>query len=305
MANRFFDVQGHRGARGLAPENTLPAFARALDVGVTTLELDCAITRDGIVVMSHDRKLDPAIIRDEQGRWLTGAGPAIRDLTWAELERYDVGRIDPQSPYAARFPRQQAIDGTRIARLSELFALVRQRGDEHVRFNIETKLSPLAPEESAPPELFVETLLQVISEAGMQSRVIIQSFFWRTLKLVQEKTPGIPTSYLTSAQSDPHNGIATARAALWTDGFDLRDFGGSVPRMVAAAGGALWSPDYADLCAELIAETHSCALLVVPWTVNSESAMTRLIAWGVDGLISDYPDVLVRVARECLAPPES
>jgi glycerophosphoryl diester phosphodiesterase len=303
VANRLFDVQGHRGARGLAPENTLPAFSRALDLGVTTLELDCGITRDGVVVISHDRRLNPAITRDDTGRWLTHAGPAIRDLTWAELQRYDVGRIDAQSPYAGRFPHQQAIDGTRIPRLSDLFALVRERGDENVRFNIETKLSPLAPDETAAPELFVETLLETISNAGMQARVIVQSFFWRTLRLVQERMPDAPTSYLTAAQSDPHNAIAGPTAALWTDGFDVLDFDGSVPRMIEAAGGVLWSPDYGELSDEAIGDAHSCGLLVVPWTVNSESDMERLIACGVDGLISDYPNVLVRVAGQSLASP--
>jgi glycerophosphoryl diester phosphodiesterase len=302
VANRFFDAQGHRGARGLAPENTLPAFARALDLGVTTLELDCGVTRDRVVMISHDRRLNPVITRDENGRWLRSAGPAIWDLTWAELQRYDVGRIDAQSPYAARFPRQQPVDGTRIPRLLDLFALVRERGDGHVRFNIETKLSPFAPLETAAADVFVETMLQAIADAGMESRVIVQSFYWRTLKLVQQNAPGIPTSYLTAARSDPYNAIVGPAAALWTDGLDVRDFGGSVPRMIKAAGGVLWSPDYGDLHAETIREAHSCGLLVVPWTVNGESAMERLIVDGVDGLISDYPDVLVRVAGRRLAP---
>src|SRR5687767_2763653 len=176
MASPSFslDIQGHRGARGLLPENTLPAFARALDLGMTTLELDCGVTRDGIVVVAHDRTLNPDFTRDAQGKWLEGAPPAIRNLTHVELARYDVGRLKPGTDYARRFPRQQAIDGTRIPALADLFELVRSRGDTRVRFNIETKLSPLAPGETAAPDAFVSALLGAIRKAGMESRVTIQ-----------------------------------------------------------------------------------------------------------------------------------
>ena len=297
MANSRFDIQGHRGARGLSPENTLPGFARALELGVTTLELDCGITRDRIAVISHDRRLNPAITRNESGGWLPHPGPPIWQCTFAELQRYDVGRIDPRSTYARRFPRQQAIDGTRIPRLADLFMLVRDRGNGTVRFNIETKLSPLASDEAAPPELFVDILLETIYGAGVQSRTIIQSFDWRTLRLLQAHAPTISTSYLTAERADPHNVVPGSSGLIWTDGCDVRDFG-SVPRMIEAAGGAIWSPDYADLSAERVTEAHSLGLGVVPWTVNDEADMRRLIEWGVDGVISDYPDELRRVASE-------
>jgi glycerophosphoryl diester phosphodiesterase len=297
VANRAFDVQGHRGARGLRPENTLPAFTHALDLGVTTLELDCGLTHDGIVVISHDRRLNPDITRTADGRWLDSGGPAIRELRFQELQQYDVGRIKPGSAYAQRFPRQQPIDGARIPRLADLFALVRERGDDTVRFNIETKLSPLAPEETVSPEAFVAALLQVIADAALESRTIVQSFYWPTLRLVQQAARGIATSYLTAEQMDPGNVASSPTASLWTDGFDRRAFGGSVPRMIKAAGGSMWSPDSGDLTADAVSEAHSLELKVVPWTVNADTDMRQLIEWGVDGLISDYPDLLARVAR--------
>src|SRR5688572_10569032 len=153
-AAHAFDAQGHRGARGLLPENTLPAFQRALELGVTTLELDCGLTKDGVVVVSHDPLLNPDFTQDAQGRWLEGVGPAIRDFDMAELQRYDVGRLRPGTAYAKRFPTQQPIDGTPIPRLADVFALVRRVGDDTVRFNIETKLSPLKPDETAAPDVF-------------------------------------------------------------------------------------------------------------------------------------------------------
>ncbi len=118
------DIQGHRGARGLMPENTLPAFAKALAIGVTTLELDCAITKDGVVVVSHDPVLNPDITRGPDGQWLRDTGPAIWSLTFEELRRYDVGRLNPARAYAKRWPVQQAVDGTRLPRLADGLALV-------------------------------------------------------------------------------------------------------------------------------------------------------------------------------------
>jgi glycerophosphoryl diester phosphodiesterase len=289
------DLQGHRGARGLAPENTLPAFDRALESGMTTLELDCGVTRDGIVVISHDRVLNPDLTRDASGRWLDSPGPPIWRLTFAELQRYDVGRVKPGSEYAKRFPGQQPIDGTRIPRLMDLFRAVRERGNETVRFNIETKISPQAADETTTPETFVRALLLVVRDAHMDSRVSIQSFDWRTLQHVQKEAPGIPTVYLSAQKTSPHN-IKSGTRSVWT-GLDLSDFGGSVPRMVKAAGGAIWSPYHADLTRDAVREAQSIGLKVVPWTVNSEQDMKRFIAWGVDGLISDYPDVLARVAK--------
>ena len=290
------DLQGHRGARGLAPENSLPAFARALAIGVTTLELDCAITRDGVVVVSHDAALNPDITRGPDGKWLEQPGPAIWSLTYAELQRYDVGRIKPGSAYAKRFPDQQPVDGTRVPRLADVFALVRKSGNETVRFNIETKISPLAPDETTGPENFARKLISAVRSAGMAERTAIQSFDWRTLAVVQNEAPIIATVYLTTVSGFMDN-IQARGESPWTAGHRVRDHGGSVPRMVKAAGGAVWSPYQGDLTLEAVKEAQALGLKVVVWTVNDPAAMRRMIEWGVDGIISDRPDVLRSVAE--------
>src|ERR671914_573206 len=133
-----FDLQGHRGARGHAPENTLAGFERALAIGVDTLELDVGVTRDGVVVIHHDRRLNPDVARGPDGQWVSAPAASIFSLSYPELQNYDVGRIRPGSEYARRFPHQKPIDGARIPRLSELFAIA----GPTVRFNIETKISP-------------------------------------------------------------------------------------------------------------------------------------------------------------------
>jgi glycerophosphoryl diester phosphodiesterase len=295
FAAHAFDLQGHRGARGLAPENTLPAFERALALGVTTLELDIAITSDGVLVIHHDSTLNPDTTRDSTGRFLERRGPPIRSLSWAELQTYDVGRLKPGSDYGKRYPEQQPVDGTRIPRLSDLFDLVKRLGDDKVRFDIETKLTPTKPEETVAPEPFARAVVAEIRKAGMAARSQIQSFDWRTLQIVQAIAPEIPTVYLTAQQSWLDNiGAGRPEGSAWTAGFQHREHG-SVPKMVKAAGGSYWSAYFGDLDPQKIKEAQSLGLRVVVWTVNDPAVMSRMLDWGVDGLITDRPDLARKV----------
>ena len=280
-----FDLQAHRGGRGLAPENTLSAFSKALNLGVTTLELDTVMTADGVVVISHDAVLNPNLTRGPDGTWLAAPGPAIRTLTLAQLKQFDVGRLQPGTRYALAQPEQQAVDGERIPTLDELFTLVEQRGDTQVRFNIETKISPLQPDWTPEPRAFVEALLAVIRRHGMEQRVTLQSFDWRTLKVAQQLAPYVPRVHLSSQQSASNN-VADPR---WTDGLRLADHG-SVPRLVKAAGGTVWSPQFGDVTAESVKEAQMLGLRVVVWTVNEPAQIDAMLALGVDGIISDRPD---------------
>jgi glycerophosphoryl diester phosphodiesterase len=259
----------------------LPAFERALDLGVTTLELDVGLTADGVVVVSHDRALNPAITRNAAGPWLPGPGPLLKSLTFAELQAYDVGRIDPDSPYARTFAAQQPRDGTRIPTLAQVFELVHTRGAP-VRFNIETKLSPRQPDDTASVEAMTDALLAAVRAAGMQDRVTIQSFDWRSLRRVQQVQPGLPTSYLTIQTANTDN----VNDPAWTAGLLLSDHGGSVPRLVKAAGGGSWAPNGGALTEALVKEAQALGLKVTPWTVNAPADMERFIAWGVDGIIT-------------------
>lgn len=281
-----FDLQGHRGARGHAPENTLAAFRAALAMGVHTLELDVHVTRDGEVLITHDPRLNPAFTRDAQGRWIDEPGPAVIQSTLAELQRHDVGRPKPGSRYAQQWPEQRSSDGERLATLSALFDEVARRGATTVRFNIETKLNPNTPELTPEAEPFAKALLEVVRRHGMAPRVTIQSFDWRTLAAVQRLAPAIPTVAL-SAQQNFLDNIADGR---WTAGHTLAANGGSVPRMVKAVGASIWSPFHGDLTEALLGEARALGLKVVPWTVNDAAIIDRLIDWRVDGLITDYPD---------------
>ena len=288
-----FDLQAHRGGRGLMPENTLAAFSKAMEIGVTTLELDVGITQDGVMVISHDRYLNPDVIRDAQGQHLSERGAALMSMPFAELQRFDAGRLKPGSNYAKTFAQQQAVDGERIPALSALFDLAKQRNASAVRFNIETKSSPNAAGETLPPEPFVRALIAEIRKAGLTARATIQSFDWRTLQIAQKEAPEIVTVYLSSQQGAGDTVQAgKPGASPWLAGFDVDDYAGSVARTVAAAGGSVWSPHYKDITQALVRDAQSLGLKVVPWTVNDEADLARLLDWKVDGLITDYPDVL-------------
>jgi glycerophosphoryl diester phosphodiesterase len=292
------DLQGHRGARGLLPENTLPAFQRALELGVTTLEMDIAITSDGVLVISHDPLLNPDITRDATGRFLDQHGPAIRTLTWTQLQAYDVGRIKPGSEYARQFPDQQPRDGTRFPRLADVFDLVKRSGDDKVRFDIETKVNPDKPDETLAPEPFALALVEEIRKAGMARRAQIQSFEWRTLQVVQKTAPEIETVYLTAQQRWLDNvGAGRPEGSRWTAGIQFRDHG-SVPKMVKAAGGSHWAAFFGDLDASKVKEAQSLGLKVLAWTVNDPVVMGRMLDYGVDGLITDRPDLARKLLEE-------
>ncbi|TFV46107.1 glycerophosphodiester phosphodiesterase [Bradyrhizobium niftali] len=292
-----FDLEAHRGGRALLPENTLPAFANALSMGVDTLELDVGVTTDGEVIISHERGLNPDLARNANGAYVTPPGTPFVKLQFADVRTYDVGQIRPDSSYARQFPEQRPVPGTRIPTLRQLFALVRKSGNDRVRFNIETKIDPNHPDESLDPQGFVAKLLGLIEAEKFSERVMIQSFDWRTLQLVQRQAPNIPTVYLTLQRGSGQT-IALDKATSWTAGFSPADHGGSLPRTIKAAGGAIWSPYFGDVTAALVSEAHGLGLRVVVWTVNQPEDMARMIEIGVDGIISDRPDLLRQVAGE-------
>ncbi len=296
-----FDVQGHRGARGLGPENTLAGIERALAVGVSTIELDVVLSAEGVPVISHDTAPNPDITRDANGHWLQSRGPAFHTLTLAQIGEYDVGRINPATRYARDFPEQVPVDGERIPTLAALFELADRLRAGHVRFNIELKRNPERPQESPDPEAFVRAVVEVIRAHGMAGRSSLQSFDWSLLQSSQRIAPEIGLAFLTVQQPRSNN----LASGVWSAGLRQRDFK-DAPAMLAAAGAKLWSPNFNDLSRRLLERAREEGLRVVPWTVNEITDMGRLIDWGVDGLITDYPDRLRAVLeRRGMALPPS
>ena len=235
-------------------------------------------------------------VADASGRFLEGRGPALHALTFEQLQAYDVGRLKPGTDYARNYPDQQPVDGARIPRLADLFALVAKSGKDKVRFAIETKLHPERPEETPPPEAFARIVVDEIYKAGVASRSQILSFDWRTLQVVQRIAPEIPTVYLSIQRRMDNIQASNAAGSPWTAGFQYGTHG-SVPKMIKAAGGACWSVFFNDLTPALLQEARTLGLKVLVWTVNDPIAMGRMLDLGVDGLITDRPDLAVQVLR--------
>jgi glycerophosphoryl diester phosphodiesterase len=275
-----FAVQGHRGARGLFPENTVEGFRHAIAMGVRGFELDVGVTADGVAVLCHDLALNPDITRGPDGNWLEPPTPLVRALTFAELARFDVGRIRPGSAYAQRFPDQRPIDGARIPTLAAVLAAT---GD--AALTIELKTDPTRPGDSLGGAAMADAAMAVVdAAAGSARRVMLESFDWRGPRHLRRTRPEIAVALLTEPRT-----VLAARS--WWDGPAPADFGGSVARAVAAEGVGTWAPDHAGLSATAIAAAHGLGLKVLPWTVNDPAAMRRLREAGADGLITDRPDL--------------
>jgi len=272
----MFSLQGHRGARALFPENTLGGLQATIAMGIRTIEIDVGVTRDGAVVVHHDPALNPDTTRDRSGTWLQAPGPLLRDLTLTQLAEYDVGRIRLGTDYARLFPQQAAQDGARIPTLDEVLTL-----DTGTAWNIELKLLPSHPQRTVAAEEMVERVLHVAGAAGALDRITIQSFDWRAPRHVRRIRPNVARGWLTTART-------VADAALWT-GRHIPDMDG-VPDAIAKEGGGTWTPEHDSLTEARLDEARRLGLRVIPWTVNDQADMVRLIDWGVDGLITDWPD---------------
>ncbi len=255
-------IQGHRGARGVRPENTLPAFEYALKAGVDVLEFDLVVTKDDRLVVSHDAHLNPVICVGPKGQPVA-KDTAIRRLTLAQVRKYDCG-----SKKNPRFPDQVLVPGTRIATLEEVLKFV--KASKHpaaktVHFNIETKIEPARPELYPSPERFAELVVQALNRAAVVPRTILQSFDARTLIAAKARAPKLRTSMLISDNAPPMVPIAKALKAQFI------------------------SPHHLWITAQEISKLHAAGVKVVPWTANTPKAWQRLVKLGVDGIITDYP----------------
>ena len=293
------DIIGHRGAAGLAPENTISAFKRACAIEVDAIELDVILTADSKIVVHHDYYLKPEITRTPKGDWLSLPGPAIKHLTLARLKTYDVGRLKPNTRYSNRYPEQQPADGERIPTLAEVITLIKTKCGLATQLWIEIKTNPEKPDLTPSPETVANSVVQFLREQNFTGRVRILSFDWRALAHIQKISPDLPTVYLSLVGRSLNN-IKPGQpgASPWMAGFDIDDFGGSIPRAVKAAGGRYWAPYYKHVTYALLREAHQLGLKVFVWTPDKKNAMVRLIDMGVDGIITNRPDILKALLSE-------
>lgn len=303
-APRTVELQAHRGGRGLTAEESLAGFGKAIELGVSTLELDIVLTRDKMPMIWHDPTVlatkcaDTAPITPDDPQF-PYVGKLIHDLTYAQTQTLDCGKA------LADFPGQQAVPGNRIATLPALFDLVKTYRGAHLRYNIETKVEAEHPEQSATPQEFVDVILSTVAAAGETGNVDIQSFDWRSLPLVRKASPTIPLVAL-------YDDTTFVAGSKWLGPIRYADFANDPLGAVKALGANAASPGYSvpygrkagesgfALVADktYVARAHELDLKVIPWTVNDKATIAAQIDTGVDGVITDYPDRMREVLQE-------
>ena len=285
----FRSIIGHRGARGLMPENTIQGFEYILDNDVLAIEFDVLLTKDEVPVITHDFYLSKAITRNAEGDWLSEDGPRISDLTVSELQMFDIGGVDKRSLYGSLYPEQAFLSGIRIPKLSDLLDLVCLPKGQDLFMLLEIKSEP-----SIPKSKIIENIVLEIEKRSLSNRAVLHSFDWNLLEECGRLAPEMPRSYLSQLPESSNDPFDKPSEEISPDFSSLN---GSIPEAIQAAGGHLWCPYFKDVTAELVGEAHRLGLPVCTWTVNEIEDFENLLDMGVDGIITDYPDRAKNVFR--------
>ena len=285
----FRSIIGHRGARGLMPENTIQGFEYILDNDVPAIEFDVLLTKDEVPVITHDFYLSKAITRNAEGNWLSEDGPRISDLTVSELQMFDIGGVDKRSLYGSLYPEQAFLSGIRIPKLSDLLDLVCLPKGQDLFMLLEIKSEP-----SIPKSKIIENIVLEIEKRSLSNRAVLHSFDWNLLEECGRLAPEMPRSYLSQLPESSNDPFDKPSEEISPDFSSLN---GSIPEAIQAAGGHLWCPYFKDVTAELVGEAHRLGLPVCTWTVNEIEDFENMLDMGVDGIITDYPDRAKNVFR--------
>ena len=279
----YIKIYGHRGARGVLPENTLESFKYLFENNIHAYETDILISKDFIPVITHDFRLDPSYTKDINDNWIEDENIKIIDLTYDQILQFDVGTLNKLSKYGRKFINQKSLQNQKIPKLSELLKLTSDNIVEDLLINLEIKSTPIEKNLTPEPDEMVKIIIDEVSRSNLEDRIIYSSFDWRVLREIKERGSKIPRAYLTSG----------ARGKIydkspWLDFTPLHN-GVELPELIKALGGSAWHPNYKDVNKEIVQTSHDKGLPVNVWTVNRESDMLRMIDYGVDGIMTDYP----------------
>ena len=279
----YIKIYGHRGARGVLPENTLESFKYLFENNIHAYETDILISKDFIPVITHDFRLDPSYTKDINDNWIEDENIKIIDLTYDQILQFDVGTLNKLSKYGRKFVNQKSLQNQKIPKLSELLKLTSDNIVEDLLINLEIKSTPIEKNLTPEPDEMVKIIIDEVSRSNLEDRIIYSSFDWRVLREIKERDSKIPRAYLTSG----------ARGKIydkspWLDFTPLHN-GVELPELIKALGGSAWHPNYKDVNKEIVQISHDKGLPVNVWTVNRVSDMLRMIDYGVDGIMTDYP----------------
>ena len=282
-------IYGHRGARGDLPENTLESFKYLFDNNINAYETDILISKDLIPVITHDFRLDPSFTKDSEGNWIEDENIKIFDLTYEELLKFDVGSINKLSRYGRRFVNQKPLENQRIPKLSELLDLSSKNKSENLLINLEIKSTPDEENLTPAPEDTVKLVVNEINKSNLKDKIIVSSFDWRTLTEIKNQYPEISRAYLTYQQV---RGMKIKKTIYnrspWMSFLPFYE-DHELPKIIKSQGGKAWHPYRKDITKKLVDISHQEDLPVNVWTVNEDYEMLKMIEYGVDGIMTDYP----------------
>ena len=282
-------IYGHRGARGDLPENTLESFKYLFENNINAYETDILISKDLIPVITHDFRLEPSFTKDSEGNWIEDENIKIFDLTYEELLKFDVGSINKLSRYGRRFVNQKPLENQRIPKLSELLDLSLKNKSENLLINLEIKSTPDEENLTPAPEDTVKLVVNEINKSNLKDQIIVSSFDWRTLTEIKNQYPEISRAYLTYQQV---RGMKIKKTIYnrspWMSFLPFYE-DHELPKIIKSQGGKAWHPYRKDITKKLVDISHQEDLPVNVWTVNEEYEMLKMIEFGVDGIMTDYP----------------
>jgi glycerophosphoryl diester phosphodiesterase len=282
-------IYGHRGARGDLPENTLESFKYLFDNGINAYETDILISKDLVPVITHDFRLDPSLTKDKEGNWIKDENIKIFDLTYDEISNFDVGSLNKLTRYGRRFVNQRSLENQKIPKLSELLELSSKNVLQNLLINLEIKSTPDEKNLTPDPKDLVQIVLNEINNSNLKEKIIISSFDWRILREVKKQSPEIPRAYLTFQQEKGMKIKKTIYSkSPWIDHIPLTIVY-DLPKIIKELGGSAWHPYYKDINKKAVKDAHDNNLPVNVWTVNDEDDMLKMIEYGVDGIMTDYP----------------
>ena len=281
--SNYIKIYGHRGARGVLPENTLESFKYLFENNIHAYETDILISKDFIPVITHDFRLDPSYTKDINDNWIEDENIKIIDLTYDQILQFDVGTLNKLSKYGRKFINQKSLQNQKIPKLSELLKLTSDNIVEDLLINLEIKSTPVEKNLTPEPDEMVKIIIDEVSRSNLEDRIIYSSFDWRVLREIKERDSKIPRAYLTSGVKGK-----IYDKSPWLDFTPLHN-GVELPELIKALGGSAWHPNYKDVNKEIVQISHDKGLPVNVWTVNRESDMLRMIDYGVDGIMTDYP----------------
>ena len=282
-------IYGHRGARGDLPENTLESFKYLFENDINAYETDILISKDLIPVITHDFRLEPSFTKDSEGNWIEDENIKIFDLTYEELLKFDVGSINKLSRYGRRFINQKPLENQRIPKLSELLDLSSKNKSENLLINLEIKSTPDEENLTPAPEDTVKLVVDEINLSNLKDKIIVSSFDWRTLTEIKNQYPEISRAYLTYQQA---RGMKIKKTIYnrspWMSFLPFYE-DHELPKIIKSQGGKAWHPYRKDITKKLVDISHQEDLPVNVWTVNEDYEMLKMIEYGVDGIMTDYP----------------